>query len=198
VPIDTKPRTRFGFVWSATSIRNLVAIFWQVYCQQDQRRLTAISFLPRDRAVDISGSTHLRLVALSIREVRRGLRHTGRKLVPRRVTHVATSFCRFDDRASLQKFEMTPIRQVNVAGSAGDWSKQLYLHVGTDSRRHHVQRSSQHLLDSLLLGYTACQEPCVVIMRNSFRTLLFSRKIVSAGMNFGGRAPAALARASEN
>ena len=85
----------------------------------------------------------LSLLAFSILKVARGRRHTGRKLVPGRVANLAMGFCRFDYRASPQKIEMTPIRQVNVAPSAGDWSKQLYLHVGAGSRRHHLQGGLQ-------------------------------------------------------
>ena len=68
-------------------------------------------------------------------------------------------FCRFHYRANLQKLEMTPIWQVNVAPSAGDWSKQLYLQAGAGSCRHQLQGGLQHLLDGLPLRNPACQEP---------------------------------------
>src|SRR6202035_2952806 len=42
----------------------------------------------------------LSLLAFSILKVARGRRHTGRKLVPRRVANLAMGFCRFDYRAS--------------------------------------------------------------------------------------------------
>ena len=64
---------------------------------------------------------------------------------------------------------MTPIRQVNVARSAGERTKQLRLHIGTGSSRRNGQHRLQHIFDNLPLGDAACQEPGRgVIRRNVF------------------------------
>ena len=105
-------------------------------------------------------------------------------------------FCRFDYRANLQKLEMTSIWHVNVAPSAGDWSKQLYLHAGAGSCRHHLERGLHHLLDGLPLRNAACQEPGRSDQAQKLPNSAIFPNDRFGGIYLGGRAPAALARAS--